>query len=239
MNSQSTKVDELLAEGRAITNRLLNEVNDATRTWCIVEAFNGRDEVHRVQQHRTITQLGLGSTAGALIKGLSRDTLASLLRITDPSGEKGQRHTFCRIPDLLDNPDVLLALEEESRNWEPNWGQDFQEQNVSLIRTNQKFVRELVPATWKGAILVDGRLEKHRKFFLPLRNSILAHSEDYREVQQPSFTHVREFLKLVAELQAACSFLFLGSSHDIQQRWDKILGEAHEFWDLFENPKTF
>jgi hypothetical protein len=221
-----------LKECQEIAKRLQDELRSATRILAIVEAFNGRDENHRLEQHAAISSLGLNSTANVLIKGLVRDTLSSLLRISDPSGAKGQRHTFCRLREFLDDQGLVLALEDNARNWQPDWDREWQEQNVELVRKNIRFIMGLVPSDWTHLDPPDLRLKDIRELLRLLRNSILAHAENYEQVQQPALGQIRDFLKLAAELQAASSLVFLGASDDLQQRWDAFLREANDFWDL-------
>ena len=235
MKSSAIGTECLLSEGREIAQRLNAESQSVTRIWAIVEAFNGCDESHRRIQHEALNSLGLGTTASVLIRGLIRDTLSCLLRMTDPPGKKGQRHTFCRIRQLLDDSDVVLALENEARNWQTDWGNDWQEQNVESVRTNVRFIKDLTPAGWTGPPPKDGRLDVFRKVLLPVRNTILAHAENFNDLQQPSYGQIRDLLKLVTELQAACSLVFLGCATDLQIRWEAHIREANEFWDLLNS----
>ena len=216
MKSSKVGAESLLSEGRMIAQRLNAESQTVTRIWAIVEAFNGHDENHRRIQHDALNTLGLGATASVLIRGLIRDSLSCLLRMTDPPGNKGQRHTFCRMRQLLDDSDLALALENEARNWQSDWGNDWQEQNVEKLRTNVRFIKSLAPVKWTTSPPADGRLHEFRKVLLPVRNSILAHAENFGDLQQPSYGQIRDLLKLVTELQAACSLVFLGSATDLQ-----------------------
>lgn len=219
-----------LEECKAITKRIENEVRSATRNWAIVEAFYGRDEKHRQRLHQHIEVSGLGSTVGALLKALHRDTLAGLLRISDPPGNQNQRQTLCRLSSLLAENAVLSDLRESSRRSRTEFS-EWDRQNADFEMQNIRFIKSLVLADWTSATPVDARLQIFRTSLRDVRNSILAHAQHYEEVKQPSFGETRDFLKLSGELQAACSLVFFSSSTDLQERWDSYLREANEFWD--------
>jgi hypothetical protein len=224
-----------LEECKAITKRVVDEVRSATRIWAIVEAFYGRDEEHRHKLHRSIELLGLGSTAATLLKALHRDTLSGLLRISDPPGNRNRRQTLCRLSELLEEKALLIDLGECAKQWDTDEFSEWSQQNAELAMQNISFIKSLVPTDWISTAPLDARLQTFRISFRDLRNSILAHAQNYEEVKHPTFGQTRDFLKLLGELQAACSLVFLGSSTDLQERWDGYLREANEFWDLL-NP---
>jgi hypothetical protein len=135
------------------------------------------------------------------------------------------------LANFLEHEDVISALVERALNWQPDWDDQWKQRNAELVRKRVEFIKSLVPKNWTGPVPIDDRLLQFRQQLRPLRNSFLAHAEDYDQVPQPTFNETRSFLKLSSEIEAASSLVFLGSSDDLQDRWDTYLREANEFWD--------
>ncbi|MBI1186737.1 MAG: hypothetical protein GC206_05305 [Alphaproteobacteria bacterium] len=167
-------------------------------------------------------------TTHVIIKALARDVLSALFRATDERSQNSL--TFCTLSALLNDVSAREAIENYIRSEAPDW------QVESSVRESAKCTEQLlllVPPTWKKPPQ-DTSLLKLRAKLKPVRDSLLSHSLDYANVQQPTFDETREFLRIVNELQRCASRVLYASTDPLQTRWDVALREGHRFWDVVE-----
>lgn len=222
-------MSDRVAKGKAIAERLRDEAKAATRTWTLVEAFNGRDEQHREELRRSLDRLGLGTTTNVVLRSLVRDTLASLFRISDDAGDKADRQTFCALVPLIEDSTVVTALEDDART--PEF---LERENVALVQRSIAHIRECVPSRWKQGPPTNSALFDLRQRLRPVRDALLSHALDYANIQQATFGETRDFLRITNELEASASAAFHCLSEPLQARWDNSLAHAHRFWDVVE-----
>lgn len=222
-------MNDQVAKGKSITERLRDEAKAATRAWTLVEAFNGRDEQHREELRRSLDRLGLGTTVNVVLRSLVRDTLASLFRISDDAGGSSDRQTFCALVTIIEDPSVVAALEDDART------PDFLErENVALVRRSIDHIKNCVSARWKQGPPANSALFDLRQKLRPVRDALLSHALDYSNIQQATFGETREFLRISNELESSASAAFHCLSESLQSRWDSSLSHAHQFWDVME-----
>lgn len=227
------KLDEIrndLEDARRIASRLRDELRSLTTIWTLVEAFNGRNEDHRLKLHSVITQLGLSATAEALLKALTRDVLSALFRITDAAGPDRERQSFCLLRQIIEKREIASTLEADALSWH---GSD---DNPKKVRENIEYIKRQIPRDWKNSTPQGGKVLQLRERLRPLRDALLAHAMSYDTLQQPTFGEIRCFVKIASELQAASSLAILGEAEDLQDRWEGRLREANDFWDIMTRP---
>ena len=206
-------------EAVEIAERIYHEVNSATRSWTLVEAFIGSPNGDQISLKTDLNEIGLMGTANGIVKALTRDVLMALFRATDDPGK--DRQTLCRLIAILrDVPDTSLKQASSTHN--------------GPLQDNLDFLLSHVPPSWKNAPLRNNQLATLRSNLKPTRDRLVAHAADYSSIIPPKFHQIRALLKLVAELQAAASLVFSETHHDLQERWDLRLSEAHDFWCLVQ-----
>jgi hypothetical protein len=225
--------DELFERGQLIVARIHHEAKTATRSWTLIEAFNGRDIQHRANLHSWVPRSGLSQPVTSILKALARDTLSALLRVTDSPGAQNDTQTFSALVRIIATPGMLHEVDRVARN-APDFLQDA---NARAALEGAERLARLVPKDWKE-VPQDRILYDLRVRLKPVRDALLSHALDYSEIQQATFAETRQLLQTVNELQASVSNTFGCSTESLQMRWDNALRDAHRFWDAMERGLT-
>ena len=219
------------SRGRRITKRLVGEAGSARQSWSIFEAFNGADEQSRSTLLDGVNRLCLQRTVHGFLHALARDTIMTLMRITDQPGQDNL--VLCKLSALLRDPDTAAKCVGASLFSNPNLPAEFARANAEGCRSAIKALTDLVPAKWdEKSPPVDRRLYDHREKMRPIRDKILAHSGDSEAIAMPVINEIREFLALTSQLVQHAELIFSGSAPNWSSDLKIRLREATEFWDV-------
>lgn len=201
---------------REIAERIRNEVNIATINWCTVEALN--NDIERIEAR--LTKSGGWQAAIFASRALVRDVIASLMRVTDGKGDKGDLHNLCGF---------IARLE----------GRDFEEiasatgATVAHVELGLAYLRDRVPRDWaeRTPRPSNDELARLRDVFWPIRNALLAHATDYTQLDlKKDMPKMREFLRVSSSLADAACLVANVQRAELQERWNDYLREGRVFW---------
>lgn len=224
-----SKVAKQLAEAKRVTVRLMAEAGTARQSWALFEGLNGRDDQHRAVLVEGAMSLGLQRPLNGLVNALTRDTLLTLLRMTDPPGD--DKLTLCRLSKLLSNQELIEERIADARDWIPGSPGELADQDAATCASAIKFITDLVPPLWGKSAPTDPRLFNLRSKLRPVRDKVLAHSIDTTEVIMPVVEDMRQFLDLGGKLVSKAQLVFRGSWMSEQADFGSRLIEATELWD--------
>lgn len=218
--------------GRRLTKRLVQEMGSARQSWSIFEAINGPDDESREALRDGVNHLGLQRTFLGLVHALVRDTILTLMRVTDTSAS--DTFTLCKISALLRAPGAEANFVEASLFDHPDLPAEVAQSYAASCGEAVKFLTDLVPNKWTDMPPLDTRLYVHRGKMRPIRDKILAHAGDSEAVAMPVANEIREFLALTSQLVQSSQLIFLGSAADWSNDLEIRQREAMEFWDVCE-----
>src|SRR5262245_55518105 len=112
-------MNKLIQSGLQIVERIRDEAKTATRSWTLVEAYIGRDQLHRENLRQGLSRAGLAMTSNVIVKALARDVLSALFRATDE--RRQNRFTLCALVSLLEEPSAREAIDDYIRAEAPDW----------------------------------------------------------------------------------------------------------------------
>lgn len=197
--------------------RLRNEVQTAVLNWATIEAFNNRSELIEQQ----LREIKAWSPAELAIKALVRDVIITLMRITDPPGDKNDLHTFCMLAKLINGMDA--------REVAAITGAD-----ESDAQSGIKALAAKVPPSWNtDNNQLDQEVVELRKVFRPIRDALIAHSKSYKAIDvYSSVPQTRQFLKVAAYLSNAASLIIHLPQVDFEAQWQEALSQSTELWTV-------
>ena len=221
-----------LGEAKLVTKRLVAEAGAARQSWALFEGLRGRDNQHRKAMLIGATHLCLNGPLNGLSSALGRDTMLTLMRMTDPPGD--DKLTLCRLSKLLECNDLKKDRIEVARNWIPASPAEFVDADAARCAAAMKAITDLVPPLWSvppsNRSIYDLRIK-----LKPVRDAVLAHSIDTAGVIMPGNNDILIFLRVVSEVVEFAQLVFLDSAISWKRDFEIRLREATALWDLCQD----
>ncbi len=198
--------------------RLRNEMRIVTANWAMVEAFNAKFEAFRDD----LVVHAAWQAAKFSVRAVARDTIMTLMRLTDGSGSKHELQTFSAIVGAFDGKTPLEIVRATGAT-------------EAGVQYGLAFLRERVPMRWgKNEDVPSNReLTDIRETLRPIRDRLIAHAMVHTSIDlRRDMPQVRAFLRITAELSDAVCLVCNVPRDDLQARWDAAFDEATRFWEI-------
>ncbi len=216
--------EDWLAQGKAVTERLLVDIRLASASWAHFEAINGETEESCAEFRRAVNKLGHSRTIDGLMRIFLRDTLMALFRMSDDPGT--DRLTLLTASKLLRDPQAVEKRMESVRGQFEDW----RATEMDSLKHKIDTITDCVPQKWKDtSSLKSSVLNNFRSELRPLRDTLLAHARYTNRMVHPQVNDIRSWLKLSDELASACHHIFKDAP--ISNMLETYLPEQNLFWD--------
>lgn len=233
VQARSGQIDETMLQMQRVAGRLAREAQDAYCVWANWEGINSALGAN-AKLGEALQWNEMAWNLGPVRMAFFRDAMRGVYRLSDPYDAKNgpDKITLCRLALFLDSEENRNRL--SSRDWALDLG------HKPLVADGAAFAnagriqssRSLVLPKWNGGPPENPELVKLREKIKPVRDKILAHAVDVKDLDHPTINQMRRLMELTLELSTSMAFLFVGSCSSEAGVKDFAKAQSERFWAI-------